>query len=258
MKNIVRATIMSACLTFGINQISFAQDTQTAASFTPAQVSQLHKIIRDYLVQNPQVLVEASQTLQAQQEKKIEASAMKAIVQNKTALFDDAQSPALGSKNAPATLVEFFDYQCGHCKEMTPIIEKLISQDKNLRVIFKELPIFGAVSANAAKIALAAAMQSPEKYYAFHDALLASQDQLTTNNVMKLAAKAGLDVAKLKTDMNSPVIAKEIRDNFKLAQSLKVMGTPTFVISNNAQTKFAYIPGATSLEDLQNKIKSVQ
>lgn len=257
MKNIIRATVMSACLAFGASQTSFAQDSQTA-SFTPAQVSQIQQIIHDYLVKDPQVLVEASQALQAQQEKKVEASAMTAITQNKTALFSDAQSPTIGSKDAPVTLVEFFDYQCGHCKEMTPVIEKLVSQDKNVRVIFKELPIFGKVSANAAKIALAANMQSPEKYYAFHDALLASQDQLTTETIMKIAAKVGLDTAKLKADMDSPAISKEIRDNFKLAQALKVMGTPTFVVSNAAHTKFAYIPGATSLTDLQSKIQSVQ
>ena len=140
---------------------------------------------------------------------------------------------------------------------MAPEVEKLISQDKNLRFIFKELPIFGGLSANAAKVALAANMQ-PGKYYAFHNALFTATSQLTEDNVMAIAKKSGLDMAKLKKDMDSPVVANELRANFQLAQALKVMGTPTFVISNKAETKFAYIPGATTLEDLQEKIKSVQ
>ena len=257
MKNIIRITVLSACLAFGMNQSIFAQESATAASFSPTQVDQLHKIIHDYLVNNPQVLVEASQVLQQQQQKKMEASAMTAIAQNKTALFDDSVSPTLGNKGAPVTVVEFFDYQCGHCKEMAPIIEKLVSQDKNVYVIFKELPIFGADSANAAKAALAASMQ-PGKYYAFHNALLSSQQKLSNDNVMALAQKTGLNMDQLKKDMQSPAVEKEIRNNFQLAQALKVMGTPTFVISNKAHTKFGYIPGATSLDGLQKQIKSVQ
>lgn len=236
--------------------------TSTAAeqptTFTPAQVEQLHTIIKDYLVQNPQVLVEASQVLQAQQEKKMQTQAMSAIEQNKNALFNDVKSPSLGNKDAPATLVEFFDYQCGHCREMAPQIEKLISEDKNLHVIFKELPIFGGASEYAAKVALAAAMQSPGKYYKFHNLLFSAQGPLTKETVLGLAKKAGLNIVTLTKDMNSPEINKQIRDNFTLAQSLKIMGTPTFVISNKAQTKFAYIPGATSLTSLQSQIQSVQ
>ncbi len=227
------------------------------SSFTPAQVDQLQGIIKSYLISNPQVLVEASQALQAQQEKQMQTTAMSAIQKNKTALFDDTQSPSIGNKTSAVTLVEFFDYQCGHCREMAPQVEKLISEDKNLHMVFKELPIFGGMSQYAAKAALAAAMQ-PDKYYTFHNLLLTTSNPLTKESVMEIAKKAGLDVATLKKDMDSPAIEKQLKDNFQLAQELKVMGTPTFVIGNKAQTKFAYIPGATSLDNLQEQIKSVQ
>lgn len=228
------------------------------ASFTPAQVTQLHAIIHNYLVSNPQVLVEASQALQAQQEKQMQTAAMSSITQNKVALFDDTSSPTIGSKNAPATLVEFFDYQCGHCREMAPQIEKLISRDKNLHVIFKELPIFGGMSRLAAEMALAAFKQSPEKYYAFHNALYTANGPLTKKSIMEFAKKAGLNIAELEKDAKSPAVDQQLKANFDLAQSLKIMGTPTFVIGNKAQTKFEFIPGATSLSDLQAQIKSVQ
>lgn len=254
MRKLFRTSCIAA-LTFAAINVAYAAPAST--SFTPAQVNQLHTIIHDYLVTNPQVLVEASQVLQARQEKKMEASAMSSIAANKTALFDNAESPSIGNKNAPVTLVEFFDYQCGHCREMEPLIEKLIAQNKNLHVIFKELPIFGGISTDAAKAALAANMQ-PGKYYMFHNLLLTSNNGLTKEKIMDLAQKAGLNIATLNKDMASPVIDKQIRDNFKLAQALKIMGTPTFVIANKAETKFAYIPGATSLVDLQTKIASVQ
>ncbi len=227
-------------------------------NFSPTQVTQIEKIVHDYLVSNPQVLVEASQTLQAQQEKQMQTTAITAIQENKKALFDDSQSPSLGNKDAPATLIEFFDYQCGHCRAMAPQIEKLISEDKNLHLIFKELPIFGGMSDYAAKAALAADTQSTLKYYKFHNLLFTANSPLTKESVMGFAKKAGLNIVILRKDMDSPAIDKQLKDNFVLAQALKVIGTPTFVISNKEQTKFAYIPGATTLQDLQTQIKSVQ
>ena len=196
--------------------------------------------------------------MQAEQEKKMQTAAMTAIAQNKTALFDDTQSPSIGSKEAPVTIVEFFDYQCGHCRAMQPTIEKLVKEDKNIHVIFKELPIFGGVSDFAAKVALAAAKSNQAKYYGLHQALLTSSNPLTQDSILAMVKKSGFDVAIVKKDMASPDIQKQLKANFQLAQNLKIMGTPTFVIGNKAQTKFAYIPGATTLKDLQDQLKSVQ
>ncbi|HLB58258.1 MAG TPA: DsbA family protein, partial [Gammaproteobacteria bacterium] len=192
-----------------------------------------------------------------QQEKKMEGEAMTAIASNKDNIFNDKKSPAMGNKTAPATVVEFFDYQCGHCRQMAEIVEELLAKDKNIYFIFKELPIFGAQSAYAAKAALAAAQQSPEKYLKFHNALFESK-KFSEADVLETAKKVGLNIAKLKKDMNSPAVDQEIRENFELAKALKIPGTPVFIVANQAQTKFKFIPGATTLDDLQAQIKAVQ
>lgn len=256
---------MATCLSFSlICGSTFSAETETHpaphyhSTFTPEQIKQLDTIIHDYIVNNPHVLVEASKTLQMQQEKKMQSEARENIARNKTALFNNLDSPSIGNKEASVTLVEFFDYQCGHCRAVAPSIEKLISEDKNLHVIFKELPIFGGISDYAAKAALASAKQSGNKYYSFHTMLLTSSSPLNKENIMEIAKKTGLDIAVLNKDMDSPEIQKQLHDNMELAQALKIMGTPTFVIANKAQTKFEYIPGAASLEQLKTEIKKVE
>ena len=224
--------------------------------FSPQQVKNIEQVVHNYLVKNPQVLVEASQALQAQEEQKAQTSAMAAVKENKAQLFDNKYSPSKGNANAAVTVVEFFDYQCGHCRAMTPVMMKVADTDKNVRFVFKELPIFGGVSKFAAEAALAA--QEQGKYYPFHNALLNSDGPLSEQKVMDMAKKMGLNVSKLKKDMKSAKVTQEIQANFKLAQSLKIMGTPTFVLSNKAQTDFRYIPGATSLDNLQKQIKALQ
>lgn len=257
MKKIITSTCLSLALICG--SVVAQPVAHPSSTFTPEQIKQLDTIIHDYIVKNPQVLVEASQTLQMQQQKKLQTEAMSSIKENKAALFDNAQSPSVGNKAASTTtLVEFFDYQCGHCRAMAPTIEKLITEDKNVHVIFKELPIFGGVSDFAAKAALAAAKQPGNKYYAFHNMLLTSTASLNKESIVDIAKKAGLNVETLNKDMNSPDIQKQLHDNVELAQTLKIMGTPTFVISNKAQTKFEYIPGAVSAEELKVEMKKVQ
>lgn len=227
-----------------------------AQKFTPGQEQQIQQIVHDYLVKNPQVLVEASQALQAQQEKQMQTAAMDAVKANKAQLFDNKYSPSVGNANGTVTVVEFFDYQCGHCRAMAPIMSKIADSDKNVRLVFKELPIFGGTSKYAAEAALAAMAQG--KYYPFHNELLKANGPLSEKKVLDMAKKAGLNVEKLQKDMKSPKVQKEIQTNFALAQDLKIMGTPTFVLANKAQTEFRYIPGATSLENLQKEIQTLQ
>lgn len=255
IKHLFALSSLAACLALPTSILA-------ATSFSPDQVKQIKDIVHDYLVSNPQVLVEASEALQKQEMTKVQKNAKTAISDNAHAIFSDNDSPILGNPKGTVTVVEFFDYQCPHCKDMDPIIDKIIASNPNVRVIYKELPIFGNNSQFASQAALAAMKQGSDKFNKLHDALMKAQNPLTSEKVLELAKSAGLNVEQLKTDMNSDAVKRELDNNFKLAQTLGIMGTPTFIVSkwqvgakNNNVSQSVFIPGATSEDALNKAIK---
>jgi protein-disulfide isomerase len=231
----------------------------TKTSFSPTQVQDIQTIVHNYLVTNPTVLVEASKALQAQQMAQMQKAAMGAIEKNKAELFNDPETPIAGNtKNPTVYLVEFFDYQCGHCRQMADVVDKVLKANPNVKLIFKDWPIFGGTSKDAAKASIAAYQQDPTKFYDFHNALYAANPPLDHDNIMGIAKKAGLDTDKLASDMKSKAIETQLRANFLLSQELRLQGTPAFVLSNKDQTEFKFIPGATSQDSLQNNIDALK
>lgn len=237
-------------LSNGVN----AQNPPTT-QFNTQQIEGIQKVIHNYLINHPEVLIEVSQVLQAKENAKTERQTKQAIEQNKDKLFSDSRSPTAGNPQGTVTLVEFFDYQCSHCKETQPVVAAIIDKNKNLKVVFKELPIFGGDSQYAAMAALASVKQG--KFQAFHDALLKAENPLNKDKIMSVAKKVGIDTKQLTQDMDSSEIKKQVRDNFQLAQKLKLVGTPSFIIANKNANKFDFIPGQPSQSDLQQKIDSV-
>lgn len=225
----------------------------TTTALNPEQVQQIQQVVHDYLLQNPQLMVQVFQKLQMQQQADMQQHAIKSIQANANALFNDANSPVAGNANGTVTLVEFFDYQCPHCKEMASIISGLVNQDKNLKIVFKEFPIFPG-SMYAAQAALAAQLQG--KYWPFHNALMAANNPLQKNDVLAAASKVGLDVTQLEKDMSSATIQNELQQNEQLAEKLGLAGTPAFIIqSNSDKTKTFFVPGQVGASDLQQLIQ---
>lgn len=241
-------------------------DTSSSNVFTPDQTTQIQKIVHDYLVSNPQVLVEVANALQTQQLTQQNQQAMKALPANAKELFYDTASPVAGNPNGNVTIVEFFDYQCPHCKNVAPELSKLIATDNNVRVVYKQLPIFGANSEFAARAALAANLQG--KFLELHNALMKAQSSLSSDTVLNIASNLGIDVEKLQNAMNSAAINNELKVNFKLANAFNFPGTPAFVIAkvpvgqaakNTAPPTTAYfIPGEASEQDLQNYVNKAR
>lgn len=223
-----------------------------------AQKQQIEQIVHDYLVSQPEVLVEASQALQKKQQDNMQKEAKSAIFDHATDLLEGTLAVA-GNPKGNVTLIEFFDYQCGHCKKMEPVIEALISKNKDLRVVYKEFPIFGKRSEVAAQAAIAAAMQG--KYMAMQSALLKQEKSLDDALVMETAKSVGLNMDQLKKDMASKQVEEILVKNRKLAEQMHLMGTPAFVVASTpmgilkAGQEPAFIPGGTTEAALQELIK---
>lgn len=230
----------------------------TASSLSDAQKKDVEKVIHDYLVANPEVLLEASQSLQQKQQQNMQQQAQSAIKENTDQLFQGKTTMA-GNPKGNVTIVEFFDYQCIHCKKMSPVIAELIKKDSNLRVIYKEFPIFGKSSELASKAALAAAMQG--KYEAMNHALLNADKRLNDQIIMDAAKSIGLDMKKFKVDMDGKEVAEILAANRALAEKLHLMGTPAFIVASTPNGQFkagtepSFIPGAATAESLQELIK---
>ena len=225
---------------------------------TDAQKKAIEKVVHDYLVNNPEVLIEASQALQQKQQQTMQQQAQAAIKDNASQLFNDSMAVA-GNPKGNVTLVEFSDYQCIHCKKMASVLSDLVKKDNNLRIVYKEFPIFGKSSELASRAALAAGMQG--KYQAMHDALLKQEKRLNEELILSTAKSLGLNMAKLKTDMNSKAVTDALNANRELAEKLRLMGTPAFIVAATPAGKFkegsapSFIPGAAGEEALQELIK---
>lgn len=216
-----------------------------AEGFTEAQKKEIGEIVRQYLLDNPNVLLEVSQALDAQQkdaEAKQRATALQASAEQ---LFRSPHDHVAGNPKGDVTIVEFFDYNCGWCKKGFTEITSLIGQDKNLRVVLKEFPIFGGDSDYAAMAAIAARKQN--KYWELHSALFSHEGKVTAAVVDDLAKQVGLDLDRLKADMKSPEVAQILADNHALAQSLAINGTPAFIIDDKVSPGFLPVDGLSAI-----------
>ncbi len=227
-----------------------AADTPTKdGSFSPAQREAIGQIVREYLLKNPEVLVEVSAELDKRRKAEEAGKQAQVLVSEKKSIFRSPHDYVLGNPDGDITVVEYFDYNCGWCKRALNEITKLTEQDKNVRVVMKEFPIFGEHSTFAAKAALASIKQN--KYWEFHTALMQAK-QVTTDNTMQIAKSVGIDVAALEKEMQNPVYDKAIAENSRIAQALGMQGTPGFIV--DSRVNFGYVP-ASGLRDMLADIR---
>ena len=233
-------------------------------SISEVDKSRIEKIVHDYLLNNPQILVEVSKKLQQQQQeemKEMEKKAQKSIPKLAKSLFNSDTSPGEGRDEAAVTVVEFFDYQCPHCKDMTEVTDAVLKNNSDVRVVYKEFPIFGNNSMEASRAALAAAKQG--KYKEMHEALMTTSNPLNEKKILEAAKAAGVNVKQLKADMESEAVRKELEQNLMLSQKLGLLGTPAFVIGSTEKGESEaspafFVPGAATQEMLQAYVEQVR
>ena len=217
---------------------------ETQAAFSPEQKQELGKVIKEYLIANPEIFLEAQTALEAKMEKEQSEKLKVAIAENAREIYRDPKADTAGNPNGDITVVEFFDYNCGYCKRGLQDLIKLVEGDPNVRVVFKELPILSKGSEEASRVAIAAGRQG--KYWDVHKAMLETKGQMNEANALAIATKLGLDIEKLKKDMASPEVEEEIKKSEALAKKMGVNGTPHFLVGDRA------IPGAP--EDLHDQL----
>ncbi len=236
-------------VTPALAQAAAPAPTDVSKVFTSEQRQAIEQVVRDFLVAHPEVLLEVTKELEQRQQAQMAESQSKLIVEKKASIFKASTDYVFGNPNGNIAVVEFFDYNCGWCKRAVDELGKLTKADPNVRVIMKELPIFGDNSTFAAKAAMASVAQG--KYWEFHVAMM-REKQVTKENTFKIAEKVGLDVARLKRDMENPAFEAALKANHDLAQGLGIEGTPGFIVDTKVNVGF--VP-ADGLKDMIAEIR---
>lgn len=236
-------------IAFGATNGSKAQNN----GFTEAQKDELGTIIREYIMDNPEILFEAAEEHRANQENRQNAAFDEKREEYSEFLYDNDGSPSVGSPDADIVIVEFFDYNCGYCKRALSDVQNLIESDDNIRFVFKEMPILSPASLEAAKWALAADKQG--KYFEYHQALMTMAGAKSEENLARAAEDLDLDVEQMKEDANSPAIAALIDKNLAVAQDLGIRGTPAFIIDDYLARGYLGLDGMKQIiaETRENK-----
>ncbi|WP_132033590.1 DsbA family protein [Aquabacter spiritensis] len=216
-----------------------------AAAFTDAEKTEIGTVVRDYLMKNPEVLQEVITELEKKQQAQETAGRSQALAEMKDLIFDSPRGVVVGNPKGDVTLVEFFDYNCGYCKHALADLTKLMKEDPNLKVVLKEFPVLGKGSVEAAQVAVAVRMVAPDKYLAFHNALLSGRGQADRTRALAAAKEAGIDPALIQKQASSPELNATLDESMKIAQALGLNGTPSFVVGEEV------VIGAVGYEQLK-------
>ncbi|MCA3246055.1 MAG: DsbA family protein [Azospirillum sp.] len=238
---------MKRILALALSVLVWTQPTPAPAQ-APAQVptrAAIEEIVRDLIRREPEIVLEALEALEKRRDTAQAEQAKRALAERRRELENDPDAPVAGNPRGTVVVVEFFDYRCQFCKRMHEPVKQMLAADRDVRLVRRDLPILGPASVVAARAALAARAQGPQRYEALHEALMTARGNLDEAAVFRLAAEAGLDVARLRRDMEDPRVAALLRRNADLAQALNITGTPGYAIGE------ALVPGAVDLGTLR-------
>jgi protein-disulfide isomerase len=222
------------------------QESVPASSFTPQQRKEIVEILRNALRSDPSILRDAIEALQADEGKRQDAEARANIAALADALTRNPADPVAGNPAGDVTVVEFYDVRCPYCRRMVPVMADLLARDRNVRIVYKDIPILGPGSVLGAKALLAAQKQGG--YLKLRSILMAGTPNIDQDVLHSAVGKAGLDWDKLQKDMADPDIQARIDANLRMAHALQINGTPAYVIGEHL------LPGAVEMADLQDAV----
>ncbi|MGX8007742.1 DsbA family protein [Mesorhizobium sp. ORM8.1] len=228
-----------------------SSDTKVSGD-TKVDRKEVEGIIRDYLLKNPEVLLEVQDALEAKQKEEQRLASLGVIKNAKDEIFNSTFDGVVGNPKGKMTIVEFYDYNCGFCKRAIDDMKALTKSDPDLRFVLKEFPILSPDSQKASVVSMAFHLMMPEKYGAFHTALLGGQGRATEATAIKVALSLGADEATLREKMKDPRIPEALSRTYDLATKLSITGTPSYVVGNEV------IFGALGQQVLAQKIEEAK
>ncbi|TNM65145.1 DsbA family protein [Aliirhizobium smilacinae] len=223
-----------------------------AFALDDSQKKEMGAFIREYLIQNPEVMIEVQTALEAKQQAQRSDQSTKAVATYKDEIFSSPTDVVLGNPKGDVTVVEFFDYNCGYCKRAMTDMDDIIAKDKNVRFVLKEFPILGPDSLAAHKVANAVRLVAPDKYSEFHKELLGGQEHATEATAISVAAELGVDEAAIRKSMSEKPNDDIVRNAYQLANAIGITGTPTYVVGDEA------VFGAVGLDEIEQKVNNVR
>jgi protein-disulfide isomerase len=246
--------LLSAAVGFLSVGIVFATPRLAGATEMPqAQKAQIESVVHDYLIANPEVIRDAIDELERRQKVAEAETARRVVTQSSDKLFNSKHQAVVGNPAGDVTLVEFFDYNCGYCKQSLTSVSKLIESDPNLRVVLKDFPILGTNSTEAAQVAAAVREQlKGEKFWEFHRRLLSVRGSIGKTQAMNVARELGVDMDRLEKDLKGPEVHAALEEVAALADDLHFSGTPSWVLGKETMV------GGVPMAQLKAKIDNVR
>lgn len=224
-----------------------------AAQFSADQTTEIQGIIKSYLLAHPEVLRDAITELDSREKRAEEQARKKALADLSGPLYESPDGFVIGNPQGKITLVEFFDYNCGYCKRALRDLDRLMKDNKDLRVILRDFPILSPSSVDAAIIAGAAHVQFPgDKFWDYHRKLLGERGLVGKDQALAVARDMGADMDKLSKDAGAPKIRAAIQESDTMAKSLALNGTPSYIVGDDVQI------GAVGYDDLNKAIGNVR
>lgn len=214
-----------------------------------ADRAEIEAVVKAFIEEHPDLIIESVQKWQQGQTSGQVEKAKETLKEKEDALYRSKYDGSIGPKDADVTIVEFFDYNCPACRMMFKSLDQTVKKDKNLRVVFKEMPIFGKASSENSKIGMAVALIAPEKYFAFHEKIMSQEARLMPEQVLDIAVKLGIDKAEITKLTDGDELLPHIAENHQLAAALNINGTPGLVIGDQV------IPSAVPADELARIIK---
>ena len=230
----ISAAVLAGGFLAGKPSLAVAGDNPQSVPVASAETldrKAVETIVREYLLANPELLLEIQQALDTKQKEEQRVANIKFIQANKDKIFNSPNDGIVGNPNGKVTIVEFFDYNCGYCKRAMEDMRTLTAADPELRFVLKEFPILGSgIPQKASVVSMAFHKMMPEKYGEFHSQLLGTPGRAGEASAIKIAVSLGADEAKLREAMKDPSITEIFDETYELANKLSITGTPSYVV----------------------------